>query len=125
VLQIGAVADDGFSTSIALSSITTNGNNVVRRSFARNTGYTTFTNGIAANREFIFRISPSSVWGERNFPPISIPIKVKTAPGEIEDPVLPFALVVLVFSILTFVALLVWSIVKLKCFSWKRAVAVD
>ena len=111
-LNLTKICDDGYSTSAALTILSSTSRTILDRSFRRNLGKETYDDAVPSDRSFYFQISPSSSDRVEQFDPMTILLHVKETPGPYNPLKSKFTLVLLIFLIIFFVILIVFSLYR-------------
>lgn len=114
-LDLDFLADDGYSTSAALTILSATSRVILDRTWLRNLGKTTYIDAVPSDRQFLFQISPSSSDRFEQFSPMTVKVCVKEAPGIYQPILLVFSEAVLGIILALFVAavlILIYKMVK-------------
>ncbi|EAX98898.1 hypothetical protein TVAG_210920 [Trichomonas vaginalis G3] len=121
VLHLNRVTDDGYSSSITQSIITSENQVILNRTFIRNLGMVQWKSIVPSNRAFKFQLSPSSSGRHEMFSPITVEISVKEQYGPYKPAISPFKLWNLIFMICLFV----FSFILLFKIFWTKGIKLE
>lgn len=80
-LNLSNVTDDGYSSSITQSIITSENKVILNRVFNRNLGQVIWKSIVPSNRNFKFQLSPTSSGRTEQFDPLTVSVYVKEQTG--------------------------------------------
>jgi hypothetical protein len=111
-LQLTDIIDDGYSTSAVFTTVLPKTDGILRRQFARNTGFGVFVDAVPSTQHFTLEVGPSSTFFPQEFNLLGKLLEVELGEGTIVDPVQPFKITVFVCAVLSPVLLSVVILVR-------------
>lgn len=105
-LDLDYISDDGYSTSVAMTVLSSNSKVILDRAWMRNLGKETYRNAVP-DRSFLFQISPSSSDRFEQFSPMTVHVTVSESRGKYAPLPLVYDLkLIIMLSVLLAVALI-------------------